>query len=97
MTTPTPTHSINDLREHLMQTLAALRDRENPMDIDRARAIGTVASVLVDTARVETDYLKLAGGASAFMEPTEENPKRLAGKQGAHNPFGASLVHRLGD
>ena len=49
---------INDLREHLMATLASLRDRNNPMEPDRARAVAQVASVLVDTARVEVDYIK---------------------------------------
>ena len=57
MTTP----HINTLRDHLMQTLAALRDRENPMEPDRARAIGQVASVLIDSARVEVDYIKATG------------------------------------
>ena len=56
----TTTH-INTLREHLMQTLASLRDRENPMEPDRARAIGQVASVLIDSARVEVDYIKATG------------------------------------
>lgn len=41
-----------------MQTLASLRDRDNPMEPDRARAVAQVASVLVDTAKVEVDYLK---------------------------------------
>jgi hypothetical protein len=57
MTTP----HINILREHLMETLASLRDRENPMEPDRARAVAQVASVLVDTARVEVDYIKASG------------------------------------
>ena len=47
--------TITDMREHLMQTLAALRDRENPMDVDRARAVAQVAGVLVDSAKVEVD------------------------------------------
>ena len=57
MTTP----HINTLREHLMQTLASLRDRENPMEPDRARAIGQVASVLIDSARMEVDYIRATG------------------------------------
>ena len=52
---------INTLREHLMSTLASLRDRENPMEPDRARAVAQVAGVLVDTARVEVDYIKATG------------------------------------
>ena len=38
---------INTLREHLMETLVSLRDRENPMEPDRARAVAQVAGVLV--------------------------------------------------
>ena len=38
--------TITDLREHLMDTLASLRDRDNPMDVDRARAVAQVAGVL---------------------------------------------------
>lgn len=52
---------ISSLREHLMGTLASLRDRENPMEPDRARAVAQVAGVLVDTARVEVDYIKATG------------------------------------
>lgn len=60
---------INDVRQHLMDTLAAMRDRDNPMDVDRARAIAQVAGVLVDTAKVEVEYLKVTGqDASAFLE-----------------------------
>lgn len=60
---------INQLREHLMETLSALRDRENPMDVDRARAVAQVASVLVDTAKVEVDYIKATGQDRAeFLE-----------------------------
>lgn len=60
---------INQLREHLLATLADLRNRENPMEPDRARAVAQVASVLVDTAKVEVDYLKATGQDRAgFLE-----------------------------
>lgn len=52
---------ISTLRQHLLDTLADLRNRDNPMEPDRARAIAQVASVAVDTARVEVDYLKATG------------------------------------
>ena len=57
MTSP----NIHTLREHLMGTLASLRDRDNPMEPDRARAVAQVAGVLVDTARVEVDSIKATG------------------------------------
>lgn len=52
---------IETLRESLLGTLADLRDRKNPMDPARARAIADVAGVLVDSARVEVDYIKATG------------------------------------
>ena len=63
------TPHINTLRQHLMDTLADLRNRHNPMEPDRARAVAQVASVLVDTAKVEVDYLKATGqDTSAFID-----------------------------
>ena len=55
------TSHINTLRADLLATLADLRNRSNPMEPDRARAIAQVASVLVDSARVEADYIKVTG------------------------------------
>ena len=89
---------ITDLRQHLMATLANLRDRENPMEPDRARAIAQVAGVLVDTARVEVDYLKATGqDRSLFLEqPPDVRPlPRADGEVRAHNPFPVSVRHRL--
>jgi BioD-like phosphotransacetylase family protein len=57
MTTP----HINQLRQHLLDTLADLRNPHRPMEPDRARAVAQVAGVLVDSARVEVDYLKATG------------------------------------
>ena len=54
-------NKINDLRDHLFATLEALQDTENPMDIDRARAISEVAGTIVASAKVEVDYLKVTG------------------------------------
>lgn len=89
------TSHINELREHLMETLASLRDRDNPMEPDRARAIGQVASVLIDSARVEVDYIKATGaGLSDFLEGAPSVPKIGAGPT-AHNPFPTSARHRL--
>lgn len=52
-------NNITTVRQHLLDTLADLRNRETPMDIDRARAVADVARVLVDSAKVEVDYLKV--------------------------------------
>ncbi len=44
---------INDVRQHLMDTLAAMRDRDNPMDVDRAHAIAQVTGLSVSEGPVD--------------------------------------------
>ena len=90
---------ITQVRQSLLDTLTDLRNRENPIDVDRARAVAQVASVLVDTARVEIDYIKATGAdRSSFLDATEILPQaaRLpANEPTAHNPFPVSARHRL--
>lgn len=77
------TNTIATVRQHLLDTLADLRNREQPMEVDRARAVADVARVLVDSAKVEVDYLKAVGGNSAsFLDgdkPEEELPSGITG------------------
>jgi hypothetical protein len=88
MTTSAP--HINQLRQHLMSTLADLRDRANPMEPDRARAVAQVASVLVDTAKVEIDYLKVTNqDRSDFLE----TPPDVSVAQLGQNPSGYTQGH----
>lgn len=89
-TAPAPAPHMTQLRQSLMDTLADLRNRETPMDLDRARTVATVASVLVDTAKVENEYLKITGqDRSEFLEAPVDNPPRLGDSSTptAHNPF----------
>jgi hypothetical protein len=85
---------IDQVRQSLLETLSDLRNREQPMDIERAKAVAQVASVLVDTAKVENDYLKITGqDHSTFLEQPEGVP--MLPSQGAHNPFPTVVRHRL--
>ena len=65
-------NKIDDLREHLFATLAGLRDEKKPMDIDRAKAVAEVAKVIVDSAKVECDHMRIAGGTGSGFIPTPE-------------------------
>lgn len=70
---------IDTVRDHLLETLSALRDRDRPMEVDRARAIAEVATVLVSTAKVEVEYLKATGQSSTpFLEVPPDEPYRPA-------------------
>lgn len=68
-------NKIDSLRDHLFATLEALSDTENPMDIDRARAIADVARVVVDSAKAEVEFMKVTGArnGTGFI-PTSDLP-----------------------
>lgn len=68
-------NDITALRGHLFETLAALRDPQNPMDIDRAKAINETAQVIINSAKVEVDYAKVSGSTlgSNFLDKPSEN------------------------
>jgi len=89
------TPHINELRQHLLDTLADLRNTQNPMEPDRARAVAQVAGVLVDSARVEVDYIKATGqDVAAFLERPAALPSP-SDTPTAHNPFPVSRRHTL--
>lgn len=86
---------INQLRQQLMDTLADLRNRDNPMEPDRARAVAQVAAVLVDTAKVEVEYLKTTGqDRSDFLETKADSRLTHLGAEMAGLPNGISSITR---
>lgn len=81
--------NISDVRAHLFAVLAGLRDKDNPMDIERAKAISDAAQVIINSAKVEVDYMKVAGypaSGSGFLDSSPpELPPGITGVK----------VHRL--
>jgi hypothetical protein len=80
-------NKIEDLRNHLFATLEALRDKDSPMDIERAKAVSNVANSIIETAKVEVKYLELTGGkGTGFISEMPTLPAgaqpRLVGKGG---------------
>lgn len=74
--------TMDEVRKALMDTLNDLRDKDKPMEVDRARAVAQVAGVLVDTARVEVEFLKVSQGhKSKFIAP-ETAPELPSGVVG---------------
>ena len=94
-----PNPHIDQVRQALLATLSDLRNRDNPMDIERAKAVATVASVLVDTAKVENEYLRITGqDSSGFLaSPVEQAPSLRVVGPTANNPFPVSVRHTLGE
>jgi hypothetical protein len=64
-------NKIEDLRNHLFATLEALQDKDNPMPLDRAKAISEVAQTIINTAKVEVEFLEVAGGKGSGFIPLD--------------------------
>ena len=54
-------NKLTDLRNHLFETIEALKDKEDPMPVDRARAISEVAGKLIESGKVELQLLETLG------------------------------------
>lgn len=54
-----PRNKIEDLRNHLFEAMEMLKDKE--MDIDTAKAMADIAQVIINSAKVEVQYLKETG------------------------------------
>lgn len=72
-------NKLEDLRNHLFETLEALKDEEKPMDVARARAVADVAHAIINSAKLELRFLELKGqeAESEFLKP-----KALNGNKG---------------
>lgn len=79
---------ITALRERLFATLDAVK--AGTIDLDRARTINEVGKTIVDTARVEVDYLRATGGGeSSFLDTTIGSVNLPPGITGR-------TIHRIG-
>lgn len=68
--------NIDTLRKHLFDTLEALRDKDNPMDIERAKAICEVGQTIINSAKVEVEHMRVSGRppASTFIPQIDLKP-----------------------
>lgn len=67
-------NKVEDLRNHLFATIEGLLDTEKPLDIERAKAVAQVGSVMVEMAKVEVKAIEILNGrASQFLQIGQEN------------------------
>lgn len=82
--------SILDLRMHLFKQLDLLNDTSKPADIARARAVSEVAQTVINSLKVEVDYLAIIKGAAdvPFIEnQAETKPADRVPDQKALSPM----------
>jgi hypothetical protein len=73
-----PKNKVEDLRNHLFETLESLKDCESDKldeSIRRAEAVVKVSGAIIDTARVEVAHAKVLNEmmGSAFLDPDGES------------------------
>jgi hypothetical protein len=78
-----PKNKLQDLRNHLFETLESLKDETNPMPIDRAETICKVSEQIIETAKVEVKFLEVTD-ALATTEFFGDMTPRI---EGARAPF----------
>jgi tRNA C32,U32 (ribose-2'-O)-methylase TrmJ len=72
-------NKIEDLRNHLFETIEMLKDDEKPMEIDRAKAISDVAGTIIESAKVEVRFAEVVADVTGKAVATSEffEPKTL--------------------
>ena len=75
-------NSMIDVRNHLIAQLERLgdaSDEELAHEIDRAKAIGALGSVLIESAKTEIQWMRDVSGAvpTGFLPDTTAQQKRL--------------------
>ena len=70
-------NKINDLRDHLFETLERLKDGD--IDIATAKAMADVGQVIINSAKIEIDFIRATGSTkdSGFIKLGDGNEKLL--------------------
>lgn len=67
-------NKIEDLRNHLFATIEGLLDTDKPLDVERAKAVAQVASVMIESAKVEVKAMELLDQrGSTFLQIGHED------------------------
>jgi hypothetical protein len=63
-------NKIEDLRDHLFEIIEMLK--EGDMELDKAKAIADIAQVIVNSAKVEVDFIKVVHGNGSGFIPLDK-------------------------
>lgn len=70
--------NIDDLRELLFSAIEGVKS--GTLDVERARMIGDLSQVMVNSAKVEVEYAKATGQkGSGFLEQAQDLPNGITG------------------
>lgn len=59
-------NKIEDLRNHLFETLELLKDEKSNMTIEKAKAITDISQVIINTAKLEVEAIRIIDKLEGF-------------------------------
>lgn len=62
-------NDITELRDILFDTIRQLKDKENPLPLDRAKMVGELSQVVINSAKVELEHARLTKTAGTGFIP----------------------------
>jgi len=63
-------NKVEDLRNHLFEVIEKLKDDD--IDVARAKVIAETAQVIVNSAKVECEHMRLTGSAGSGFIPVDK-------------------------
>lgn len=89
-----PKNTMTDLRNHLFEVMEQLKDDEKPMDLQRAKAVVDVAQTIINSAKVEVDFLQAIDSSEAtdFFDMQRVEARRSLSSGGAPEPMPRRLA-----
>ena len=63
-------NKIEHLRDHLFETIEMIK--EGDMELDKAKAIAELAQVIVNSAKIEVDFMKIVHGNGSGFIPLDK-------------------------
>jgi hypothetical protein len=88
-------NTIKELREHLFDALRGLKD--GSMKIETAQAMSEVSQTIINSAKMEVDYIKATGNTSqaiSFVDVQEDDPVQRI-EQDLPNGITSIVRHRI--
>jgi len=76
-------NDIVELRKHLFDTMRDLRSKESPMDMERARTVSSTAQTIINSIKVENDFMKITGAmdGSGVIPGNKQLPAPKSGQK----------------
>ena len=71
------TNNMAALRDELFASLRAVKAGE--MDLDRAKAVNEISKTLIDSAKVEVEFLRTTGGQDSPFIEQKQLPAGIVG------------------